>query len=66
MFEERKPSDTSKLAMLLFRIGIVAVFFIMVGRMVQLQVMRPGRVSHLGRHQPIGAARNGAAARRHL
>jgi cell division protein FtsI/penicillin-binding protein 2 len=40
MFEERKPSDTSKLAMLLFRIGIVAVFFIMVGRMVQLQVMR--------------------------
>ncbi|MBP8291168.1 MAG: penicillin-binding protein 2 [Caldilineaceae bacterium] len=40
MFEERRPSDTSKLAMLLFRIGIVAVFFVMVGRMVQLQVMR--------------------------
>jgi len=40
MFEERKPSDTSNLAMLLFRIGIVAVFFLMVGRMIQLQVMR--------------------------
>ena len=40
MFEEQRPSDTSKLAMLLFRIGIVALFFVMVGRMVQLQVMR--------------------------
>ena len=40
MFEEQRPSDTSRLAMLLFRIGIVAVFFIMVGRMLQLQVMR--------------------------
>ena len=40
MFEERKPSNTSRLAMLLFRIGIVAVFVLMVGRMVQLQVMR--------------------------
>lgn len=40
MFEERRPSDTANLAMLLFRIGIIAIFFVMVGRMIQLQVMR--------------------------
>lgn len=39
MFEEKTSRDTSQLAMLLFRVGIVAVFVLMVARMFQLQVV---------------------------
>jgi cell division protein FtsI/penicillin-binding protein 2 len=40
MFEERTSRDTSRLSMLLFRVGIVVVFVVMVARMYQLQVTR--------------------------
>jgi penicillin-binding protein 2 len=39
MFEEKTSRDTSMLAMLLFRVGIVLVFVVMVARMFQLQVV---------------------------
>jgi penicillin-binding protein 2 len=39
MFEEKTSRDTSKLAMLLFRVGIMLVFVVMVARMFQLQVV---------------------------
>jgi penicillin-binding protein 2 len=39
MFEEKTSRDTSKLAMLLFRVGIVLIFVVMVARMFQLQVV---------------------------
>ena len=39
MFEEKTTRDTSKLAMLLFRVGIIGVFVLMVARMFQLQVV---------------------------
>ncbi|MFN8467052.1 MAG: penicillin-binding protein 2 [Caldilineaceae bacterium] len=39
MFEEKTSRDTSKLAMLLFRVGIALIFVVMVARMFQLQVV---------------------------
>jgi cell division protein FtsI/penicillin-binding protein 2 len=39
MFEEKTSRDTSRLAMLLFRVGILAVFVLMVARMFQLQIV---------------------------
>jgi penicillin-binding protein 2 len=39
MFEEKTSHDTSRLAMLLFRVGIILVFVVMVARMFQLQVV---------------------------
>ena len=39
MFEEKTSRDTSRLAMLLFRVGIALIFVVMVARMFQLQVV---------------------------
>lgn len=39
MFEEKTSRDTSKLAMLLFRVAIAGVFVVMIARMFQLQVV---------------------------
>ncbi len=39
MFEEKTSRDTSRLAMLFFRIGIALIFVVMVARMFQLQVV---------------------------
>lgn len=40
MFEERTHRTTSSLAMLLFRLGLVLFFVVMIGRMIQLQVVK--------------------------
>ena len=40
MFEERKVRDSSSVAMLAFRAGIVVFFVLVLGRMYQLQVVR--------------------------
>src|SRR5690349_17778342 len=37
MYEQTSTRDTSTLAMLLFRIGLVIAFFVIVGRLFQLQ-----------------------------
>jgi cell division protein FtsI/penicillin-binding protein 2 len=40
MFEERTGRDTANLAMIVFRLGIVITFVVMVARMFQLQVIQ--------------------------
>ena len=66
MFEERTSRDTSRLAMLLFRVGIVLVFVVMVARMFQLQVMRGRRVSDASRRESPGAYRDCGSTRGRL
>ncbi len=40
MYEQETTRDTSPLAMLLFRIALIGVFFLIVGRLFQLQVVQ--------------------------
>ena len=47
MFEERTGRDTANLAMLLFRLGIVITFVVMVARMFQLQVVQNAQYESL-------------------
>lgn len=40
MYEQKHEADTAKLAMTLFRLGLLVVFVIMVGRLFQLQILQ--------------------------
>ena len=40
MYEQTSTRDTSTLAMVLFRIGLVVAFFVIVGRLFQLQIIQ--------------------------
>src|SRR5689334_22502107 len=40
MYEQTSTRDTSTLAMVLFRIGLVIAFFVIVGRLFQLQIIQ--------------------------
>lgn len=40
MYEQKNEADTAKLAMILFRLGLLVVFIVMVGRLFQLQILQ--------------------------
>lgn len=40
MYEQKGGGDTSRLAMILFRLGLIIMFMVMVGRLFQLQILQ--------------------------
>ncbi|MCB0189974.1 MAG: hypothetical protein KDE31_37140, partial [Caldilineaceae bacterium] len=40
MYEQESTRDTSTLAMLLFRLALLGVFFLLTGRLFQLQIVQ--------------------------